>query len=379
MIIRAWSRRDVIGDRASGHMATDTSTSDERTGEPLSVAELARIAADVLDASPLPALVLEIPSECIVASSLRAAQLLDPTGGKVIGHTLEDFTGDAPPAGIDLFAGGRLNGFETMRVLRRRRGADLSVRMWIRNFNHQPSSRYVLVVVVAAGARLGADEPTGWPEDSPAVMGTTNSSLLIERMSSDAESLFGRSASDLLGTSVLGLVAEQDMAACLSGLAEASASHRGVTLNLVIRNPAGPVPDSLQCEVLLLPLEPAPSCAFVFLPTTIGVSGIAVSDDLSAILGRLSRGAQIAELARGVFRGISERDVPGLINLTTRELEIVTSLLEGDRPPGIAHNLVLSQSTVRNHLASVFAKVGVNSQQELIDLFRAAHAADDRS
>jgi DNA-binding CsgD family transcriptional regulator len=39
--------------------------------------------------------------------------------------------------------------------------------------------------------------------------------------------------------------------------------------------------------------------------------------------------------------------------------------------PPIAKSLFLSQSTIRNHLASVFAKIGVSSQQELVDLFRA--------
>jgi DNA-binding CsgD family transcriptional regulator len=44
--------------------------------------------------------------------------------------------------------------------------------------------------------------------------------------------------------------------------------------------------------------------------------------------------------------------------------------MTGHRPPSIASHLFLSQSTIRNHLASVFAKLGVNSQQELLDLLR---------
>jgi DNA-binding CsgD family transcriptional regulator len=367
-----------MGDRSGRTMARQSDTSNERTGKPLNAVELARIAAEVLGSSPLPALVLEIPSQRIVASSLRAAQLLDPSAGVVLGHTLEDFTSDSPPAGVDLFAGGRLNGFETIRVLRRRNGTDVTARMWVRNFNHQPPSRYVLVVIVAADPTLSSDHPTDW-QDTPAVVGTIDSRLLIERISSDAELMFGRSVPDLLGTSLLGLVAEQDVSACLNALAETSDSQRGVTLNLEIYAPAELVLESLHCEVLLLPLQPTPSCAFVFLPTQVDISGIAVSDDLSAILARLGRGAQIAELARGVFRGITERDLPGLNKLTTRELEIVTSLLEGNRPPGIARNLFLTQSTVRNHLASVFAKIGVNSQQELIDLFRTAQVVPDPS
>ena len=62
--------------------------------------------------------------------------------------------------------------------------------------------------------------------------------------------------------------------------------------------------------------------------------------------------------------------VPGLNRLSHRESEIVRLLMMGDRPPVIARSLFISQSTVRNHLASAFRKLRVNSQQELIRLLR---------
>jgi DNA-binding CsgD family transcriptional regulator len=42
----------------------------------------------------------------------------------------------------------------------------------------------------------------------------------------------------------------------------------------------------------------------------------------------------------------------------------------GDRVPAIADALFLSQNTVRNQLSSVYRKLGVRSQQEVVDLFR---------
>jgi DNA-binding CsgD family transcriptional regulator len=164
-------------------------------------------------------------------------------------------------------------------------------------------------------------------------------------------------------------VAPEAVPRCLSALAEASASQNGVTLHLdILSGVEGP---PLACEVLILPLEPSPSCSFVFLPIAQGTQGEHESGDLSAILLRLGRGAKVAQAARGVFRSGVTRAVPGLSQLTTRELEIMNRLLEGDRVPSIAKSLFLSQSTIRNHLASVFAKIGVSSQQELVDLFRA--------
>jgi DNA-binding CsgD family transcriptional regulator len=336
--------------------------------DPLSAGELSRIAAEVLGAIPFPALVLEVPSGRIVASSPAATRLVDPAGGMIVGHLLEEFTADRPALGFDLFAGGRLNGFETFRVLRRPRGTDLKVRMWIRTFDGQPSTRFVVVVIVADALPADGVPRTDWQE-APAVVGTANASLLIERISSDAETLFNLPVSQLLNGSLLALVAEDDVPSCLSALSEASASQNGITLHLDIRT--GIEGPALRCEVLILPLQPSPSCAFVFLPIPEGTTADHDIGDLSAILLRLGRGAEVAQLARGAFRGVNERNVPGSSRLTTRELEIVTRLLDGDRAPAIAAKLFLSQSTVRNHLASVFTKLGVTSQQELVDRFRA--------
>jgi diguanylate cyclase (GGDEF)-like protein/PAS domain S-box-containing protein len=54
--------------------------------------------------------------------------------------------------------------------------------------------------------------------------------------------------------------------------------------------------------------------------------------------------------------------------LSTRELEIVTRLARGKRVPAIAAELFLSQGTVRNQLSSVYRKLRVRSQQELLDM-----------
>ncbi len=61
-----------------------------------------------------------------------------------------------------------------------------------------------------------------------------------------------------------------------------------------------------------------------------------------------------------------------LSRLSPREREIVQRLLAGDRVPRIADSLYLARSTARNHLSSVFGKLGVNSQQQLILLLRAS-------
>jgi DNA-binding CsgD family transcriptional regulator len=342
-------------------------------GETLSAGDVSRLAADILGGIPFPALVLEVPSERIVASSPPATQLLDPTGGMIVGHLLEEFTADRPAPGSHLFAGGRLNGVETSRTLRRPSGKDLTVRMWIRPFDQQPSSEFVVVVLVARASSIAAMAPADW-RDAPAVVGTADASLLVERISSDAEELFDIPVTRILGRSLLSLVAPEAVSRCLSALGEASATHNGVTLHLDILSAVTGPP--MACEVLFLPLQPSPSCTFVFLPIPQGLQGGQASDGLPGILLRLGRAAAVAEVARDVFRGTSASKIQGLHELTTRELEILNRLLDGDRVPSISKALHLSQSTVRNHLSAVFAKLGVSSQQGVVDLFRDSEPDD---
>ena len=56
--------------------------------------------------------------------------------------------------------------------------------------------------------------------------------------------------------------------------------------------------------------------------------------------------------------------------LSPREGEVLERLLEGHRVPHIARMLHISPHTVRNHLQSVFRKLGVGSQSELIEKLR---------
>ena len=72
------------------------------------------------------------------------------------------------------------------------------------------------------------------------------------------------------------------------------------------------------------------------------------------------------------------RALPYVKELSPRQQEVLRRLLQGERVPGIARNLFLSPSTVRNHLTAIFAKLGVHSQEELIQLLRVHPSAAPR-
>lgn len=332
---------------------------------------IAAHASAVLAASSAAAVVLDVPSDRIIAASDTARLLLAGSEGRsVIGRGFEEFTADGPSGGVELFARGRLTGFETTRSLRGADGAALQVTAWLRAFEDQPPSRYALVVLVPTNVgRMGTMPPTG--EDVRAVIGAADGSLLIERISGEAEDLFGIPVEQILGRSLIGLVSQHDIPSWLGAFGESATTQRGVTLSLeVMRQATNDQRDGerLRCNALILPTQPAPSCVFALLPMR--ENDREPFDDVHSMLGRLAR---TTELARNAPSGMTEGNVSGLRHLTTRELDIATRLLAGDRVSAIASDLFLAQSTIRNHLARIYRKLGVGSQQSLIALLRDAH------
>ena len=85
---------------------------------------------------------------------------------------------------------------------------------------------------------------------------------------------------------------------------------------------------------------------------------------------RIGLEVQAAGVAEGMHRLPDVAQLPGLEELSTRQWQILTMLLQGERVPAIARSLYVGQSTVRSHLAAMFRKLGVHSQAELIALFR---------
>ena len=67
---------------------------------------------------------------------------------------------------------------------------------------------------------------------------------------------------------------------------------------------------------------------------------------------------------------------PSLKDLSPREQEVLMHLVAGDRVPAIASELHISPHTVRNHLKSMYRKLSVSTQSELIQKVRAISNAD---
>jgi DNA-binding CsgD family transcriptional regulator len=310
--------------------------------------------------------VIEVPSELIVAASVSAEQLLSPAGRRVVGKRLEDFLADDPTGALELLLSGRLQGYEAMRCLKRGRD-EIPFHFWVQALRDVTPPRYALVV---AGRGDGTGHPPTPPTadgELPPVVGTVDRDLVIDRISFEAQTVLGYPPEALIGQSLLRLVTEPDVPNILLALAQAATSGRGATQRARVPATAG---NSLLCWVLLLPLVPLPSMAFALLPGVESMDAVEGSARaIQQIIERLSRTIDAATLSRALSEvpwGTSSR----LSRLSSRELDIVRRLTMGDRVPTIAAALYISQSTVRNHLSTVFRKLGVHSQQELIVLLR---------
>ncbi len=87
----------------------------------------------------------------------------------------------------------------------------------------------------------------------------------------------------------------------------------------------------------------------------------------------------VVDTARGSLSGLQELDAaPHTLvarselaaSLTIREMEVAAALLRGYRVGQIAGAMSISEYTVRNHLRSIFRKLDVHSQAELIERFQ---------
>ena len=113
--------------------------------------------------------------------------------------------------------------------------------------------------------------------------------------------------------------------------------------------------------------------AFGLSPERFGASSDASemrSNKLEQHLWRIGLEVQAAGLLPFVDQTAPPDLVRGLVELSSRQREIVVKLVAGKRVPEIAREMYLSPSTIRNHLTAVFRRFGVHSQVELITLLK---------
>jgi DNA-binding NarL/FixJ family response regulator len=108
----------------------------------------------------------------------------------------------------------------------------------------------------------------------------------------------------------------------------------------------------------------------------LGARGVVLKDQAPAVLVKAIErvhagevwldGMMVADLVSEIAAGSEPPAEPQPIPLTERERQVIALVCEGLPNRAIAERLMISDTTVRHHLTSVFNKLGVNSRLELV-------------
>ncbi len=198
-------------------------------------------------------------------------------------------------------------------------------------------------------------------DKTPFVIGVLDENRRVRHITGDVADLLGYEPSECIGTPVDSIVHDDDRP-----LLHAAEDER---IELRLQHRSG---TWLRATAVIAPLHPpeAHSVAFV-LTASSPSSTIALESRVAALEARLRRIALEA-----VAAGLGDTSSPPAFGedavalLSSRQADIAQRLAAGKRVSTIAHDMGLSQSTVRNHLSQIFRKFDVSSQAELIEAFQ---------
>jgi DNA-binding CsgD family transcriptional regulator/PAS domain-containing protein len=323
-------------------------------------------------ACDFPLLVWELPADVVRLANDAAAELFSLPLDRLVGSKGFDLGGPRPAVERTVAAldSGAVDDVLAERWIRGPDGQPVAVKVWSRILDLDGQRAAVsLMVPVSEAGRLGRDPAAPWRELAPVAVGTADREWRIQRVSTDITRVLGREPTEIVGSSLLALVDPDDVPVVSAAASDEARSIRHVRFR---HGDASWVELTLLVAPLSNELQ-GPSLAFALVGAPCPPADGSAADRVAELEMRLRDiGAQVR--AAGVLDEVEAlpavSDYPQLGELTSRQWEILSRLLRGDRVATIAADLYVSPSTVRNHLATIFAKFGVHSQADLLALLR---------
>jgi DNA-binding CsgD family transcriptional regulator len=277
-----------------------------------------------------------------------------------------------------LLASGALDGYTRQASFRRPDGEVVTFGLQVSACTDPQPRQYAVATILTPdrAADFSCAVDSAGVEDL--MIGTVDGQWRVDRVTSADDPALAYTSQQILGGSAFIGVHPEDVGALLLLAAHATASAGGAfgRVRLAARD-GGWVTRRIGLQQLIG--EKANGFAFAVWRETNrpqrGDPSRGAMDDLHAALETTDAHPKAAGLAAWMAAFPTGLQVPELSTLTSREYEIVLRLASGDRVRTIAGALHLSQSTVRNHLTSVFRKFNVHSQGELLARLRPASAA----
>jgi DNA-binding CsgD family transcriptional regulator/PAS domain-containing protein len=330
----------------------------------------------------MPVLLVALPTRRVVARSKAAEALVGPI------EWAYDLTRDREESRkrLDLLENGVINGYHFTSTLTTSSGEPRQLEVDVQRVNNADGRDLALVSLVAPGdatyeaERADARPATGSPAEftTPLLVGTVDQDWRIVRLSSDIKDVLGYDPKALIGTPFTHWVHPADVGHLLIGIGRTLEDEATVTVRVRVQHADRSWRQMVAAIIALTGPEPEREFAFIVRPVDeididVPEGRESSSDRIAALEHRLRRIAIELEAAGVVQRVQHLPDLtrlPQLDELSTRQLEVLTRLLDGQRVSTIAAEMFVSTSTIRNHLAAIYRKFGVHSQAELLAYVR---------
>lgn len=328
-----------------------------------------------MTAFDFPLVVWELPADAVLLANDAATELFGLPFDRLLGSKGFDLGGprDAVKSAVAALSSGAVDDVMSERRVDTPGGGSVPVRVWTRAFvlDGQRAALSMLVPVTELG-RLSHDPAAPWRELAPVAVGIADHQWRIRAVSNDVRRVLGSTPAELVGSSLLDLIDPDDVR---REIGIASVPSRPMLLSRChVRFRHGDGSWGELCMLVApLPHEGPGRIVFALIGPPLRAEAPSASDRVAELEGRLRHIAAHVRAAGVLDYGDAlpdPSDFPQLGELTTRQWEVLSRLLQGERVPSIADALYLSQSTVRNHLAVIFKKFGVHSQADLIALLR---------
>src|ERR1700722_782652 len=369
----------LISMTANDTGAPKAGAADGGRGVPGAAAESPGALEGLVGSSNVPLAAVDLPSGRLLAVNPPLAKALGSTVSALTGSSSLDWLSPAErhaaQLGFQALADGNLTGYQAIRRLANPRDPAQVFSVWVSTVDVGGALIGLASVILSASHdnHFRAMPPvSSLPQPGGGVLGTVDGAWRIDRISQDITPLLGITPEQCVGQPVLGAVHPSDAPAFLAAVEHARRGERAV--RLALRVSAGSHEWTEVTVVLAtISLGDPPPLAFALIRDDEAAepSGDSTREtQLEAHMLRIAEELRAAGLIPRLDQLPALSETPELGKPTSREWVVLPRLLDGQRVSGIAADLYVSQSTVRNHLSSIYAKLGVHSQVDLIRLIR---------
>jgi PAS domain S-box-containing protein len=330
--------------------------------------------------SPLAIGLVDLSTVCFVEMSDRAAELLSTTPEEGVGLNYLSVT-DHPREATQTFRLVRermLDGIKGRRQFHRTDGSmvELQITGWAVRTTTGTDLGLWIASEVSEAELASLDgvvvSPAVWSRagsDFGGAQITLDERWRIAHISANAGAVLGRPPAAWLVRSILDVTHTDDLAALLLGFARAT-TDSSADVQIRLRHDGDWQP--VRAVITLLEGDGTLPFSLVAAPVTEPESPDTRSaSQLAGHLRRLASQIEATGILAPLIDNAAALGIPATAELSPRQWEIASRLVQGERVATIAAEMYVSQSTVRNHLSAIFQKFGVHSQRELLVLWRA--------